>query len=564
MSAGRWDVVLRMRSSPSGPEAEVVKRGPAVVLGTQPGAGGLALSGGRGVAGRHCTITARGPGDVVLTPIGDNPVRVAPYAEVRWEDLEPIRGPVALSPGAALHLGTPGPRGVTVIFDSVRDLGVQAAERLTSDASEDLALSRPPDSYDAVRTRPSVGRVIAGALPDGRFQVAVVAMLGLAASLVVVATVWLLVRVTLPPAEPPAYFWKEVQVADWDPDTVMHAGFDAPIYDFVVAWNRRYARGFDHPELSADDPSKWDPRFFGAVVDSVHRWSRRKQLFKRFDEIREPYAAVVSMLRSEGLPEVLAAVPMTESCYMSDVWSSCCARGYWQFMPEFGARFRDDPAWSDVGVDVRECRYRDAPGSRTYTPDDKAPPPMACARAGYVSAGACNLSDCAVDFRTDLARSTRVAMSTLGEALNDPTLAASGAAVQIAIASHHAGYDDRPWYDDDTKKPWNLLPAYERWFAARGERVPLPHFYGDAMRCPGRGEPSEGCQSYMVQRTQGYAVRVIAQHLMAVCYYAKNYPETAVFQRWTAYTGEGGFCEELDIPTPASLARVRVGNACPR
>ena len=60
--------------------------------------------------------------------------------------------------------------------------------------------------------------------------------------------------------------------------------------------------------------------------------------------------------------------------------------------------------------------------------------------------------------------------------------------------------------------------------ADRGSAVPTAHFYGDASICP-EGDPlTDGCQKYMMQATQGYAVKVVAEHLMAMCYYAQAYP----------------------------------------
>ena len=563
MTERRWDVVLRVVSGPTASREPVVLRGPVVTVGSEPGPGGLQLPAMRGIAARHCTISAYDPTSVHVTPVGDHEVRLAPYTDVAWEELEPVRERVRLARGNAIHVGPAGRRGVTLEFVECRDLGVQASARLASEASDAAVLAeRPPDGIQAVQQRPSVRRLLAEGMPSDRFQRAVMVLLAGSGFLLLAALVTWMVRVTLPPAEPPAYFWSEIQVSDWDPATISHEGFDAPIHDFVVSWNRTYARGFEHPELVRDDPSAWDPALFGAVVASAKEWSRRPQLFKRFDEVRDAYAAVISELRAADMPEVLAAIPMVESCYKPEVWSPCCARGWWQFMPEFGPRFRDDPAFAGLGLDVATCARRDAPDV-VYDLVDKAPPPRACETADYVNDGACNMSDCAVDFRTDLRLSTLVALRTLRSALEDPTLAASGAAVAIAIASHHAGYDDRPLYDGrDVNKPYNLLPAYERWWKERGSVVPTPHFFGDAARC--LRTPGEGCQRYLTERTQRYVVMVMARHLMATCYYAENYPENTVFQRYAAYTGPGGFCEELDVPTAASVRDVRVGLACPR
>ncbi len=562
MSERRWDVVLRVRDAGVISDPKVL-RGPHVVLGTDPGTGGLALPGGRGLAARHTTITANDPTSAWVTPVGANPVRLAPYADVDWEAIEPIRERSRLSRGAALHLGPPGARGITVEFVECRDLGVVDAERLTSEADDSmLQIERPPDAIQAARQRPRVSTLLAGGLSEDRLRAIVITMVGLSGALLLTAAVLLVVRFTLPPSEPPAYFWNEVAVTSWDAEAVKQEGFAAPLFDTVIDWDRKLAGDTVHAELSPDDPSKWDPKFFGAVIGSAKAWSKHPQLFKRFEEIKDEYAAVVTALRAAELPEVFAGLPMTESCYEPTVWSPCCARGWWQFMPEFGARFRDDPTFAGLGIDVKQCRYRDAPGS-TFTPMEKAPPPKSCQTADYVAGGSCNLSECASDFRTDLQLSTRVAMLTLEMPLHDSTIAASGAAVQIAIGSHNAGYDDAPLYEGKVSKPYNLLPAYKRWLGEKAADMPTAHFYGDVSKCPDAASVSDGCQRYMMTATQGYAVKVVAQHLMAMCYYAQAYPENPVFERWQKYTGPGGYCEELDVPSPAALTRVKVGRACP-
>ena len=74
-------------------------------------------------------------------------------------------------------------------------------------------------------------------------------------------------------------------------------------------------------------------------------------------------------------------------------------------------------------------------------------------------------------------------------------------------------------------------------------QVPTPHMFGDAARC--LTAPGEGCQRYLTEKTQRYVVMVIARHMMAACYYAENYPENSVFQRWTSYLGPEGYCDAL-------------------
>lgn len=165
------------------------------------------------------------------------------------------------------------------------------------------------------------------------------------------------------------------------------------------------------------------------------------------------------------------------------------------------------------------------------------------------------LGTCEVDFRVDLRRSTEVALQSLSRALDDDVLKASGAAVQIAIASHHAGYDDRQFYEgsDKPSKPYNLLAAYERWTRQRDLDVPTSKFYGAVMTCRDLDEPEPGCQKYMVAETQRYTPTIIGYFLAAVCYYGKNYPQERTFAPWARFSDEGGYCERIDVPLATDL-----------
>ncbi|MEM6930880.1 MAG: hypothetical protein AAF602_28355, partial [Myxococcota bacterium] len=55
---------------------EQVLRGPVVRIGAQPGPGGFALRGYRGLDERQCVITAYGQGDTQVAPVGRNQVRI--------------------------------------------------------------------------------------------------------------------------------------------------------------------------------------------------------------------------------------------------------------------------------------------------------------------------------------------------------------------------------------------------------------------------------------------------------------------------------------------------------
>ncbi len=599
----RWDVIVRVLNGPTASREPVVLRGPVVIVGTEPGPGGLVLPAGRGIAPQHATLTAYDPTTVFVAPQGHNPIRIGPYADVAWSDIEPIGERTRLGRGNAIHLGPTGARGITLEFLGCRDLGLQSTARLASDAADaGRVAERPPDGYAARATRPTARELVTDWMDPATFQ-AVLALFAAGIGLALVAL--LLVRTQqsselVPenaaywdaesyvfsfadhstgaaaapgkPVETSGYESQEnaaAEAAEWAKQLSDAKGFDRAIFDFVIAPNRWAATSVGAgptqlPELFSDDPSQWDPRFFGRIEAIVRGWANASYLYARWEEVHEPFREVVRIARENQLPEALAGIPMTESCYRSTPISPCCAKGWWQWMPEGGPRFSAMP---DFGPDyaVRDCSWKGAPGATPFTPTSKTPVPGCCnprsPNAVYVSAGpSCKLSECAVDFRTDLEKSTRASMVALGEAFNDRELRASGAVVQVTIASHNAGYHDALLFESDPpNKPYNLLPAFRRWYREKGS-VPTSHFYGDVMRCASRDTASGSCMKYMMYETQRYSVDVLAKFLLAVCYYGLNYREEPEFAPWAKYFEKDQYCTYMKVPSKESL---RGGNSKP-
>ena len=112
MSQERWDIVLRFLHGPLAYQADMVLRGPVVRIGANPGpaTGGssLKLEGYRGLDDRQAVITVYDGATVQVAPVGAHQVRTAPHEHVNWEELLPIRGPVFLSNGGAIHFGGSG------------------------------------------------------------------------------------------------------------------------------------------------------------------------------------------------------------------------------------------------------------------------------------------------------------------------------------------------------------------------------------------------------------------------------------------------------------------------
>ena len=147
-------------------------------------------------------------------------------------------------------------------------------------------------------------------------------------------------------------------------------------------------------------------------------------------------------------------------------------------------------------------------------------------------------------------------MMAIGEAFNDPTLRKSGAAVQIAIGSHHTGYDDRSL---GVGKKYNMLPAFQAWSADK-ERSELHTFYGDNILCEDPKKAQGWCGSKLTPHTQHYAYTAIAQHILAACYYGQSYGSTPEFKDYARYARGEGYCVKLGIPTSEDVRSRGKGN----
>ncbi len=59
-------------------------------------------------------------------------------------------------------------------------------------------------------------------------------------------------------------------------------------------------------------------------------------------------------------------------------------------------------------------------------------------------------------------------------------------------------------------------------------------------------------------------MKVVGQHLLAVCWYATHHADNPAFAPWRRYVGERGWCSELKLPPPRSVARANSRQVCPR
>ena len=247
-------------------------------------------------------------------------------------------------------------------------------------------------------------------------------------------------------------------------------------------------------------------------------------------------------MRQANLPEVFAAIPYQETHYNSTLQSVACANGVWQFQPETAYR---------LGLEVKNCTYKNDAES-TFSPTELTPPLLH--QSEYIEKNqnegySCKIDTCEVDERLNLQKSTKAAISYLNEIWTDEELKKSGALVQLAILSYNAGYNDEPYLKK--KKMSNILPAFKKYL--KKTNTDGATFYGDNLTCDSKTDlltnPGARCGGVLANQTQHYAYKIVAQHMLAVCFYAKNYPDNPIFSKWSKYTESEGYCSLVDVPS---------------
>lgn len=531
MSQERWDVVLRFLDGPLSYQGDIVSRGPVIRMGANPGPGGLVLDGYRGLDSVQATITAYDGGTVAITPMGRNQVRVAPHENVDWAEIQTLRAPVYLSPGDAFHLGSPR-RGATAVFVECRRLGVWEAQPIFSDATQ-LAGSIQPTNVKEIDAQ--------GHIPRWFIPSVLITLVT-----TMVASAAIVIRAIDPggpsgPLGPQAdgieYFeyvteddLRRVEQSDLE-------GFQQAFDAFVMAPN---AEAADLDRLR--DTSNWDEKFYRYTVAATKQL-RNSAFWNRLHVVKDDYAFVTEQLREAGLPTVFAAIPYQESQYRATARSTVCAKGYWQFMPETAHRY---------DLEVRGCMI----GSTRWSPTARVPPSVR--KSPYVyynredNVQRCRISSCEVDERVELEASTRAAVLMLKDSWDDEAAQSSGAGVQMTIMAHNMGYNDTQYMTSGRK--YGVLDAYKAYLSKIG-RDHGPDFYGDNITCNAANEDPHKpntmltkCDGLVPNQTQHYAYHIVAQHLLAVCYYATNCRAESAFEEWEEYTYGEGYCTQLSIP----------------
>ena len=106
----------------------------------------------------------------------------------------------------------------------------------------------------------------------------------------------------------------------------------------------------------------------------------------------------------------------------------------------------------------------------------------------------------------------------------------------------------------------NILPAYKK-FLKKNKLNKAPDFYGENLTCGSLREEdlasmSATCGGVLWNHTQHYAYNIVAQHFLAVCYYAKNYANENSFEPWKQWARGNNYCEQLiEVPTKEEVAK---------
>ena len=529
---------MRFLNGPLQWQGDLVMRGPVVRVGSNPGPNGLKLDGYRALDDRHAVISAYEGGTVQIAPVGPSQVRMNPHENVDWSTVLPLRTPTFLSEGCAVHLGPPG-RGATFTFIECRRLGVWQQQSILSEAvaTDTVAEGTQVQQLDLTKRIP------------WWFIPMLMAMVAGTASLLGVVVLIALQRDVeqLGPTDPGKDYYEYGDVfAETTVNENLKSNTQNGFAAFVSSVN---ADAANDPSLKLAE--KGDPVLVEWVTRSEQMYIRGWSFWARLDRSKDTYAMVLAKLRAKGLPDVLAGVPLQESGYNPVAKDyMLCAMGLWQFQPEIA--FRN-------GLRVSGCHFS---GSSTpWQPTEKALPINAIRNASYVADARCLISSCDVDERIDAQKATDAAIANFMDPWNDPGFRASGALVQLTIATHNAGYDDSKYRSNHAVSQTNIGRAYPR-YLKKNNLQRAPDFMGQNIKCTNGSqmikEEAENinarCGSEIPNVTQTYVPYVIAQHMLAACYYGKNYGDIKEFADYRKLAAGDGYCQVIKVPSPQEVA----------
>lgn len=534
----RWDIEVLFQNGPYADHRTRVYKGPTVIIGSAPDVGGIRIN-KISIAPIHARIDCYDGKRVMIHPIEHNEVRVASHKHEDWNRIDPLYKPVPLQDGNVVYIGS---LGHGIMFTFVRAKTFQWKEEQISsliDPNAQMAIS--------IANNTKASTIHTSNYPKWFFPSL--------AGMISVTLILLFIRVlnVWAPEAPsigPRYEGTPETInidLEEEVETSILQGFQAPFEDFVMIHNQRES-GIANLSGNA---SMWDKVLYESTLKTIKATSRWYGFWKQLEVAKSDYSMVVDSLRDANLPEVFAGVPFQETKYKNHLMSFVCAAGIWQFMPETGIR---------MGLDVRDCKI-DVTG-QLWSPTERAPPYNVRKNAKYVqynsstNSARCKIgnskrgSSCAVDDRLNVQKSTKAAMALLRDTYDDQELAESGSLVQMTILAHNAGYNDELYLG--RVKAYNVLPAYRRYRNSNKKLKNGVRFYGDNI-CPkpkkdanGRKIKDPNCKSFLAGETQHYGYKAIAYHILAVCYYAKNYPGDPIFSAWEGYLN--GYCKDVHAP----------------
>ncbi len=308
------------------------------------------------------------------------------------------------------------------------------------------------------------------------------------------------------------------------------------------------APGAEAAGVAVPDRQDWDTNFINWLVHSVS-WHHRSQLFWiRLEAVTQRYATVAGALEREDLPVVLAALPFMLTGYRDDATGPNCTASAWLLPLERANR---------AGLVIRACRIegRDALWSVTR----KSPPHRFSVPPPYRDpiGDRCKIMGCGIDQRKDASQADMAALTVLQESWNHPLISASGAAVELTALAAQMGLDD-DGIDGEGLRESNATVLLRRWNRTTSHEIAIG-LYGAQISCRKKevvetNDVEHHCGRVLEPQTQHGIYSMVAQHILANCYYAKNHADIAPFGEWATHLDEGGYCRAFEIPTTADVA----------
>lgn len=188
-------------------------------------------------------------------------------------------------------------------------------------------------------------------------------------------------------------------------------------------------------------PGRADDASFLSLVDKALRSSRGQKIAELGAKSAGELSAIRDVMADRSLPSVFVGIPMWESYLDTEAVSQSCAVGAWQLMPETAV---------ELGLAVSDCKI----GDSTWTP---MPGSVASADSPYRWTSGCGIQSCAVDERTDLARSSVAAIDLLEQTFLAPDLTRNPDRAALTVLAYNTGLGAVRMKIDAVSDPFTTL-----------------------------------------------------------------------------------------------------------